>query len=66
MTKSRGHGGSSPMWVQVSGTHRCVKDFNPLKVNLERAQMSLFSMKLEKMRTCLKLPLRPPTLHPNP
>lgn len=54
------------MWVQVSGTHRCVKDFNPLKVNLERAQMSLFSMKLEKMRTCLKLPLRPPTLHPNP
>lgn len=49
VTKSRGHRVSSPMWVQVSGTHRCVKDFSPLKVNLERAQMSLFSMKLEKI-----------------
>lgn len=35
----------------TAGTHRCVKDLSPLKVNLESAQMSLFSMKLEEIRT---------------
>lgn len=51
--KSRGHVGPSPTWAQVSGTYRWVKDLSPLKVNLESAQMSLFSMKLEKIRICL-------------
>lgn len=36
--------------VCVACTHRCVKDLSPLKVNLESAQMSLFSMKLEEIR----------------
>lgn len=41
------------VWRLLLARERCVKDFNPLKVNLERPQISLFSMKLEKMRTCL-------------
>ena len=59
------HTGSSPMWVQLSGTHRWVKDFSPLKVNLERAQMSLFSMKLEKSKSFALVAATPSPRPPN-
>lgn len=53
------------MNVCVGCTHRCVKDLSPRKVNLDNAQMSLFSMKLEEMRTVSAItqdPRFPPTI----
>lgn len=57
-TEARGHRKWGRAWagrgrvsVPAARTHRCVKDLSPLKVNLESAQMSLFSMKLEEIRT---------------
>lgn len=49
----------------VGGTYRCVKDLSPRKVNLDSAQMSLFSMKLEGWELTqppLGIPGRPPSL----